>query len=79
MFNGGTLFKGKVVNVIENGDKFPAYYTDYTEINKVWIRLSELEQIADDNYLNDYETRAGREVIKALKSMSPGFYIRKKK
>lgn len=78
MKNGGKLYKGIVEELVANGSTYPDYYKEYLSMNAIWFRLSSLEIIDDESFLSRYETRAGGEVGKALKSMSPNFYIRMK-
>ena len=76
--NGGALYSAVIKDIIEKGEKYPSYYRDYDDLNKIWIRIKDLKIIENNNFLDDYETRAGGEVIKAIRSMSPNFFIHKK-
>lgn len=76
--NGGALYSAVINDIVEKGKKYPSYYKDYDTLNKIWIRIKDLKKIEKSNFLDDYETRAGGEVIKAIRSMSPNFFIHKK-
>jgi len=76
--NGGALYSAVLNGIEEKGENYPNYYEDYDALDKIWIRIKDLKKIEKNNFLDDYETRAGGEVINAIRSMSPNFFIHKK-
>ena len=76
--NGGMLFEAVFECIVYNGEYYPAYYEEFTKLEKTWLRLSALKLIDNPSYLDLFETRSGGSVANAIKSISPNFYVIKK-
>lgn len=76
--NGGKLYSAKLISVSDKGEVFPDYYNGLNIERAYWFRIAKLTPIEKLDYLDGYETRAGGDVKRALKSMSPNFYIVKR-
>lgn len=74
--SGGNLYRAVTSGILDDGIIYPSYYDSFEGLNRIWVRLVSLELIKDEKFLDRYKTRAGGDVRKALKSMSPNFFIR---
>ena len=73
---GGRTFCADILEVLENGEKYPDYYnSEIIKYGGAWIRIGNL-RIINDNYLEDnFHTKTGKTILSVYRSSVPFFGV----